>query len=116
MVGRSPLRGMVGRSPLRGTAGRSPQSGSPRRSVVQTRPMGQQVVVCGFEDEKSYSLFCEPEGAELEVRPGDQLTITFHGSALHGFELAWMSRGLVLCRLDDGDVTIADKAGRDLCW
>lgn len=76
----------------------------------------QQIVVSGFEDEEPYSLFCEPEGAELEVRPGDVLTITFHGSVDSGYELTWTQRGLVLCRLGGGDVTIEDKAGRDLRW
>lgn len=78
--------------------------------------MSQQIIVSGYEDEWTYSLFCEPEGAELEVRPGDQLTITFTGPAQHGFELTWMSHALVLCRLDDGQVTIVDKAGRELRW
>jgi len=78
--------------------------------------VSQQIIVSGNEDEESYSLFCEPEGAELEVRPGDQLTITFAGSAQHGFELSLTSRGLVLCRLEEGEVTIVDKAGRNLRW
>jgi hypothetical protein len=77
--------------------------------------MSQQIVVTAYEGEP-YRLFCEPEGNELEIRPGDQLTITLDGPVRHGFELLWTSRGLVLCRLDEGEVTIADKAGRELRW
>lgn len=86
------------------------------KQTPDTRRMSQQIIVTGYEDERSFSLFCEPEGNELEIRPGDQLTITFEGPAMHGFELSWTSKGLVLCRLDDGEVTIADGAWRELRW
>ena len=82
----------------------------------QTATVSQRIIVTGYDDEKPYSLFCEPEGNELEVRPGDQITITLAGPAQSGFEVSWTSRGLTLCRFDDGEVSIVDKAGRELHW
>ena len=76
------------------------------------------VVVSGLKGESVYSLFCEPEGAEQEVRPGDQVTFTFTGPTPQAIEVSWTPKGLVLGRpLDaDDEIRIVDRSGRQLRW
>ena len=81
-----------------------------------SRGWQQSITVSGFDDEDPFTLYCEPEGAEQEVRPGDVLTLTFTASESHGFEIYCVPGGLVLCRLGDSDVSIDDKRGRRLRW
>jgi hypothetical protein len=76
----------------------------------------QKITVVGMDNEPAWSLYCEPEGNVLEVEPGDVLTLTFAWEAAHGFEIAQVSGGVVLCRLGDSVIEIEDKRGRDLRW
>ena len=76
----------------------------------------QTITVAGLQDEDGFTLYCEPEGAEQEVLPGDVLTLTFTASTPHGFEVSRVSGGLILCRLGDSEVSIGDKRGRHLRW
>ena len=76
----------------------------------------QTITVTGLHGEPAYTLRCEPEGAEHEVRPGDQLALTFTAPTPRGFEIAYADRAVVLCRLGDSDVSIRDKRGRSLTW
>jgi hypothetical protein len=75
----------------------------------------QTLTVTGVPDHP-FSLFCEPEGAVQEVRPGDVLQVTFTAAKPHDFEMSWVPEGLVLCRLGDSEVTFEDKGGRSLRW
>lgn len=74
------------------------------------------ITVSGLANEPGWTLYCEPEGAEQNVRPGDALTLTFSAPTPHGFEIARVSDGIVLARLGDSDVEILDKRGRSLRW
>jgi hypothetical protein len=75
-----------------------------------------ELTVTGMPNEPAWSLYCEPEGNVLDVEPGDVLTLTFTGKAAHGFEISRVGDGVILCRLGDSDIEIADKRGRDLHW
>jgi hypothetical protein len=72
------------------------------------------MVVSGLDE--PYTLHCEPEGSEVEVLPGDVLTITFAADRAHGFELSWVPDGLLLARLGDSEVEIDDRRGREVRW
>ena len=74
------------------------------------------VVVSCFDNQPGYNLYCEPEGAVQEVRPGDVLTIRFETTSVPTLELSRVEDGIVLGRYNDGKVTIEDKAGRPLTW
>lgn len=74
------------------------------------------IVVSCFEDEPGFTLYCEPEGAEVQITPGDVVTITFAATAPKMFEVSRTSDSLVLCRYQDGEVTVSDKRGRALSW
>ncbi len=76
----------------------------------------QTIVVSGLPGEDGYTLYCEPEGAEQEVAPGDVLMLTFSADKPHGFEISRVTDGIMLCRLGDSDVAIEDKRGRSLRW
>ena len=76
----------------------------------------QTITVSGVDDDDGFTLYCEPEGAEQEVLPGDVLTLTFTASKPHGFEVSRVSGGLILCRLGASEVSIHDKRGRHLRW
>jgi hypothetical protein len=82
----------------------------------RARAGAKQSFVSGLPGEDGYTLYCEPEGAEQQVAPGDVLMLTFSADKPHGFEISRVTDGIMLCRLGDSDVTIEDKRGRSLRW
>jgi hypothetical protein len=88
----------------------------PQRPKEGTPGWTSTFTVCCYRNEPAYTLYCEPEGATREVLPGDVLTLTFSGPVAHGFEIARVADGLMLCRLGNSDLQIEDKRGRSLSW
>ena len=88
----------------------------PRRPADGSPLWTSTITVSCYRDEPAYTLYCEPQGATLEVLPGDVLTLTFSGPVAHGFEIARVADGVTLCRLGDSDVGIENGRGRSLSW
>jgi hypothetical protein len=73
------------------------------------------LVLSCFDDERPYTIYCEPEATEYLMRPGDALTVTFHGSKKSVIDVVPVEGGLIVWRPSDAlEITAVDRHGNEV--
>jgi hypothetical protein len=86
--------------------------------IDEQHPYAVTLVISVRRNDPPMTLYCEPEGSEHAMSPGDTLTVTFRSGSVPMIDVSPTADGLVVWRPTAGPVSVeaVDQDGNAVDW